>query len=472
MAAPRLFHRLFIANRGEVAVRIARACDDLGIEPVFAVSEADLDAPYLSGREYVCLGPARSAQSYLDPVRVVQAAVQRRCSALHPGWGFLAENPLLATLARTHGVTFVGPSAEVMALMGKKTPAKRAMAAAGLQVIPGSEGTLGGVEEAQRLAAAIGVPVLLKAEAGGGGRGMRVAHSLDGVAQAYAEAASESMAAFGDDRLYLEKLIEGGRHVEVQIMADAYGTVVHLGERDCTIQRNHQKLVEESPSPLLDDEERARTSMAAANAARSIGYVGAGTMEMLMDSDGHLRFMEMNTRLQVEHSVTEMRAGVDLVREQIRVAAGHPLSFAQEDVRLVGHAIECRINAEDPVRNFQPSPGRIRKLRLPEATADLRIDTHIAEGYEVPPFYDSLICKVIARGKDRDEAADRMIAALDSLVCDGIETTVPMHLAILRSRDFRDHLYDNRTIPGFVAAGAVEPVAVEPVAGGTEAKAQ
>ncbi|MFW5921337.1 MAG: biotin carboxylase N-terminal domain-containing protein, partial [Polyangiales bacterium] len=336
------FHRLFVANRGEVAARIGRACDALGITPVFGVSEADRDAPYTRDRETVLLGPSRASESYLDPVRLVQAAKQARCSALHPGWGFLAENPLFASLCETHGVTFVGPPAHVMHLMGNKTPAKRAMARAGLSLIPGSDGVLRDAKHAREVAEQSGFPVLLKAESGGGGRGMRIARSAGEVEQAYADAAAEARAAFGDARVYLERLVEKGRHVEIQILADRYGNVVHLGERDCTIQRNHQKLVEESPSPSLDDAERERTCTAAARAAASIGYVGAGTMEFLLDEGGTLRFMEMNTRLQVEHPVTEMRSGVDLMAEQIRVAAGHPLPFAQDDVTLKGHAIECR----------------------------------------------------------------------------------------------------------------------------------
>ncbi len=444
-----MFRRLFIANRGEVAARVGRACDELGIVPVFAVSEADQHAPYVSGRETVVLGPARSAGSYLDPVRVVQAAVQTCCTALHPGWGFLAENPLLASLCQAHGVTFIGPPPHVMALMGKKTPAKRAMGAAGLTLIPGSDGVLDHVEHARTVAAEVGYPVLLKAESGGGGRGMRIARSADELAAAYADAQSEARAAFGDERLYLEKLIEGGRHIEIQVMADRYGGVVHLGERDCTIQRNHQKLIEESPSPSLDDAERARTLAAAVHGTRQIGYVGAGTIEFLLDADGVLRFMEMNTRLQVEHCVSEMRTGFDLVAEQIRVAAGSPLSVQQDDLTLAGHAIECRINAEDPNDDFRPSPGVITTWAVPTGDPDVRVDTHVSEGYEVPPYYDSLLCKVITRGDTRDAACDRMIAALEALQCEGVPTTTSMHLSILRSEMFRANHYDTRAIPGW-----------------------
>ncbi|MCA9549876.1 MAG: ATP-grasp domain-containing protein [Myxococcales bacterium] len=447
------FHRIFVANRGEVAARIARTCDRLGITPVFAVSEADRDAPYTKDREVVVLGPGRSSESYLSLTKVVQAAVQARCTALHPGWGFLAENPTLAALCETHGVTFIGPPAHVMHLMGKKTPAKQAMGQAGLRLIPGSAGVLSGADEAQAVAAEVGFPVLLKAESGGGGRGMRIARAADEVVRAFEEATAEATAAFGDPRVYLERLLERGRHVEIQLMADRYGNVVHVGERDCTVQRNHQKLIEESPAPVLDPEERARTLAAAVKATADIGYVGAGTMEFLLDGEGKLRFMEMNTRLQVEHCVSEMRSGLDLVEHQIRVAAGHRLGLTQADVPLEGHAIECRINAEDPSAGFKPSPGQITKWRVPEGEG-VRVDTHVAEGYRVPPHYDSLICKVIAHGPDRNTACDRMIRALEGLVCEGVPTTVPMHLAILRSQDFRDNRYDTGHIPGWPAQEA------------------
>ncbi|HRI07779.1 MAG TPA: biotin carboxylase N-terminal domain-containing protein [Nannocystaceae bacterium] len=446
---PPLFHRVFIANRGEVAVRIARGCDALGITPVFAVSAADRGAAYTTGRETVCIGPARSAQSYLDAKALVQAAVQSRCTAVHPGWGFLSENPVFAALCEAHGLTFIGPPAPVMHLMGKKTPAKAAMRRAGLSLIPGSDGILADRDEAQAVADRVGYPVLLKAESGGGGRGMRIARAPSEVAQAYDDAQAEARAAFGDARLYLERLIEGGRHVEIQILADRHGNVVHLGERDCTVQRNHQKLIEESPSPVLPESERARTLAAAVRAAASIGYVGAGTMEFLLDDGGTLRFMEMNTRLQVEHCVSEMRSGRDLVLEQILVAAGHPLRFTQDEISLRGHAIECRINAEDPSAGFRPVPGTIARWQAPEGDPDVRVDTHVTSGYVIPPNYDSLLCKVIARGDTRDAACDRMIGALEALRCEGVPTTAPMHLAILRSRAFREHRYDTRKIPGW-----------------------
>ncbi|MFW2386735.1 MAG: acetyl-CoA carboxylase biotin carboxylase subunit [Polyangiales bacterium] len=443
------FRRLFIANRGEVAARIARTCDQLGITPVFGVSEADREAPYLRDRESVLLGPARSSESYLARERIVQAAVQSRCSVLHPGWGFLAEDPLFASLCEAHGVTFIGPPASVMQKLGRKTPAKAAMASAGLKLIPGSDGVLRNIDQASDVARATGFPVLLKAESGGGGRGMRIVRDATGVKEAYESAQAESLACFADDRLYLEKLIEGGRHIEIQLLADKYGQVVHLGERDCSVQRKHQKLIEESPALVLSDAEREQTLAAAVRATRSIGYVGAGTMEFLLDGGGELRFMEMNARLQVEHPVTEMRTGIDLVEAQIRVAAGEPLWFTQDDVEFRGHAIECRINAEDPSNGFAPSPGVLESWSVPAAGDDVRVDTHVESGYEVPPHYDSLICKVIAWGKDRDAACDRLAEALGGLRCQGIATTTPMHLAVLGSKEFRENRYDTRAVPGW-----------------------
>jgi acetyl-CoA carboxylase biotin carboxylase subunit len=447
---PATFRRLFIANRGEVSARIARACDALGITPVFGVSEADQGTAVVRDRETVLLGPGRAALSYLDPMRVVQAAKQARCSALHPGWGFLSENPLLAALCEQHGITFVGPPAQAMALMGRKSPAKDVARRAGLTLIPGSNGALADAKQALEVANATGYPVLFKAESGGGGRGMRIARKADEVEQAFNDATSEATAAFGDSRVFMEKLLEGGRHVEIQVMADRYGNVIHIGERDCTVQRNHQKLIEESPSPLLDPSERARTFEAAVRAAASIGYVGAGTMEFLMDEGGTLRFMEMNTRLQVEHPVSEMQSGLDLMQEMIRVCAGHKLSVTQDQVKLQGHSIECRINAEDPSDNFRPSPGTITRFTLPDLEGgNVRVDTHIESGYVVPPFYDSLICKVIVHAETRDLAIERMLRALSGMVVEGVKTTIPMHQQILKSEAFRTSQYTTRAIPGW-----------------------
>ena len=449
-----MFHRLLIANRGDVAVRVARACDALGVVPVFAVSEADRDAPYVRGREHVVLGPGRAAQSYLDVERVVQAAVQTRCSALHPGWGFLSENPLLATLCAQHGVTFVGPPPHVTAMMGSKTKAKAAMHAAGLATIPGSVGVLQSPAQARAVADTIGYPVLFKAENGGGGRGMRIARAGSEVETAYAEAQAEARAAFGGDKVYVEKLIEGGRHVEIQVFADRYGRAVHLGERDCTVQRNHQKLIEESPSPAITADQRAAACEAAARACARIGYVGAGTMEMLLDrsperssGEGTLRFMEMNCRLQVEHTVSEMRTGKDLVIAQLQVAAGQPLPWPQPELSST-HVIECRINAEDPNANFAPAPGTITAWQPPTGDG-IRVDTHVEAGYVVPPFYDSLLAKVIVSAPDREAAIAKMLAALAAFRVEGVPTTIAMHRQILASEPFREGSYDTRSIPGW-----------------------
>jgi acetyl-CoA carboxylase biotin carboxylase subunit len=443
-----MFHRLLIANRGDVAVRVARACDALKIAPVFAVSEADRDAPYTRDRETIVLGPGRAAQSYLDVERVVQAAVQTRCSALHPGWGFLSENPLLATLCEQHGVTFVGPPAHVTAMMGSKTRAKAAMRAAGLQTIPGSLGVLADAADARKVADEIGFPVLFKAENGGGGRGMRIARSAAEVDTAYAEAQAEARAAFGGDRVFVEKLIEGGRHVEIQVFADRYGHAVHLGERDCTVQRSHQKLVEESPSPAVSADLRASTCTAAARAAASIGYVGAGTLELLLDPTGVLRFMEMNCRLQVEHTVSEERTGKDLVIAQLQVAAGARLPWTQADISFSGHVIECRINAEDPANHFQPAPGTITAWQPPSGDG-IRVDTHVVGGYGVPPFYDSLLAKLIVKAPDRPAAIAKMLGALGAFRVEGVPTTIAMHRQILASDAFARGDYDTRRIPGW-----------------------
>jgi acetyl-CoA carboxylase biotin carboxylase subunit len=448
-AAVNRFRRLFIANRGEVAARIARTCDQLGIVPVFGVSEADREAPYVRDRESVVLGPSRSSESYLARERIVQAAVQTQCSALHPGWGFLAEDPVFASLCEAHGVAFIGPPPAVMHKLGRKTPAKAVMASAGLKVIPGSDGVLRDLDEANEVAGATGFPVLLKAESGGGGRGMRIVRGAAEMKDAYDSAQAESLACFADGRLYLEKLIEGGRHIEIQLLADKYGHVVHLGERDCSVQRKHQKLIEESPALVLSDVEREQTLEAAVRATRAIGYVGAGTMEFLLDGAGELRFMEMNARLQVEHPVSEMRTGIDLVEAQIRVAGGEPLWFSQQGVDLRGHAIECRVNAEDPSKGFSPSPGVIAQWEVTAGDDRVRVDTHVESGYEVSPHYDSLICKVIAWGEDREAARERLSDALRSIRCDGISTTIPMHLAVLDSSEFRENRYDTRAVPGW-----------------------
>jgi acetyl-CoA carboxylase biotin carboxylase subunit len=447
-----MFQRLFIANRGEVAVRIARACRALGIAPVGAASEPDLAASWVRELdEVLCLGPAAAAQSYLDPARVVQAALQLRASALHPGFGFLAENARFAALCRQHGIAFVGPSAGLMALMGVKSPAKEAMRRAGLAVLPGSEGPLADADAAVACARTTGFPVILKADHGGGGRGMRLCRAEDEVRAAFQAAAAEARAAFGSGAIYLERYLERGRHVELQVLCDRFGNGVHLGERECSIQRKHQKLIEESPSPALGDAERRALGERAIAAALALGYVNAGTIEFLRAESGEIYFMEMNTRLQVEHPVTELVTGLDIAVEQIRIAANLPLSVRQADVRFRGHAIECRVNAEDPADGFRPSPGRLSAYLPagPSGPGSVRIDTHLKAGDEVTPYYDSLLAKVIAHAPTRAEAIATLQGALAGARIEGVKTTIPLHLAVLKSAAFQSGRYDTGSLPGF-----------------------
>ena len=450
-----MFRRILIANRGEVAVRIARTAREMSIAPVGIASRADLGARWLSAMdEVVCVGGPSPRESYLQQERIVQAAVQTGCGALHPGWGFLAENPRFAALCEQHGVAFVGPSARVMRQMGLKLPAKAAMRAAGLPVIPGSDGLLASADDALARAAEIGYPVIVKADAGGGGRGMRRCADARELAEGFAAASAEAQAAFGNGGLYLEKYLAGGRHVEVQVLGDRYGKAVHLFERECSIQRNHQKLIEESPSPALSPEERAELGLAAARAAGAIGYAGAGTIEFLRDGGGKLHFMEMNTRLQVEHPVTEAITGIDVVKEQLRVAANERLALEQARIVARGHAIECRINAEDPSQGFRPSPGKIGRFDIPreQGPGTIRVDTHLAAGDEVSPYYDSLVAKVIAHAATREKAIETMLRALAGARIEGIATTIPLHLEVLVSEEFRTGRYDTSRIPGWKSA--------------------
>jgi acetyl-CoA carboxylase, biotin carboxylase subunit len=442
-----MFRRILIANRGEVVARVMRTCKRLGIEVAVVYSEADRDAPYVAEADAaVCIGPAPAGKSYLDRLAVIDAARRVGAAAIHPGWGFLSEDPLFSDLVRQHGLTFIGPPARATRIMGRKIAAKQAARAAGLDVIPGSPGVLSGPDEARAVAEQTGYPVILKANAGGGGRGMRVVREAGELAEAYAMASAEALAAFGESGLFLERYLEGGRHIEFQVLADAWGAAIHLGERECSIQRKHQKLLEESPSPALDDERRDRVGRRCAALAASIGYAGAGTVEMLLGSDGALRFMEMNCRLQVEHTVTELRAGLDLVEEQLRIACNERLGRTQEQVRLAGHAIEVRLNAEDPADGFRPAPGKIERWTAP---GGVRTDTHVVSGYVVPPHYDSLVAKVISHDADRGLCIDRLARALDEVVIEGVPTTRTMFQAILRSDAFRAAAYDTRSIPGW-----------------------
>ncbi|MDA0291608.1 MAG: acetyl-CoA carboxylase biotin carboxylase subunit [Cyanobacteria bacterium] len=429
--------KLLIANRGEIALRIIRTCREMGINTVAVYSTVDRTALHVQmADEAVCVGDPPSSRSYLNIPNIIAAATSRGADAIHPGYGFLAENDRFAEICNAHGLTFVGPSPESIREMGDKSTAKATMQRVGVPTIPGSEGLLENPEEAAELAESMGYPVMIKATAGGGGRGMRFVRSSEELESLYRAAQGEAEAAFGNPGLYMEKFIDRPRHVEVQILADRFGEVVHLGERDCSIQRRHQKLLEEAPGPGLDPIIRARMGDAAVSAARSIGYEGAGTVEFLLDATGQFYFMEMNTRIQVEHPVTEVVTGIDLIAEQLRIASGEPLRFRQEDIQLRGHAIECRINAEDPRHNFRPAPGTITGW-LPPGGPGVRFDSHVYTGYEIPPFYDSLIGKLIVWGEDRPAALRRMRRALSECAVIGVPTTIEFHLALLDRPEFQ-----------------------------------
>jgi acetyl-CoA carboxylase biotin carboxylase subunit len=432
-----MFKRVLIANRGEIAVRVIRACRELGIETVAVYSEADRDALHVQlADEAYCIGPTPSKQSYLHIPSIMSVATLTGVDAIHPGYGFLAENSDFAEVCEACGITFIGPPPAAIETMGDKATAKAAMRKAGVPTVPGSDGLIEDVDEALRIADEIGYPVIIKATAGGGGKGIRVVRDPDTLRQAIITAQSEAETAFGNAGVYLEKYIERMRHVEIQVLADRHGNVIHLGERDCSVQRRLQKLVEESPCPVLSEETREAMGAAAVAAARAVNYVGAGTVEFIYADDGRFYFMEMNTRIQVEHPVTEWVTGVDLVREQILAAAGEPLSIRQEDVELRGHAIECRINAEDPDRNFMPSPGRITEY-LPPGGIGVRVDSAAYTGYLVPPYYDSMIAKLIVWAPTRELAIDRMIRALSEFRVEGVKTTIPFHLKLMHHERFR-----------------------------------
>ncbi len=434
---------MLIANRGEIALRVIRACRELGIETVAVHSTADTESmPVRMADRSVCIGPPPSKDSYLNTRSILSAVEVSGADSLHPGYGFLAENAEFADMCREHGVAFVGPTGEMIRGMGDKATAKATMRAAGVPVIPGSEGLLEDVEEAARQAEKVGYPVILKATAGGGGRGMRIAQGPDDLKKAFDTARSEAQAGFGNPGLYLEKFLVKPRHVEVQVLGDQHGNVIHLGERDCSIQRRHQKLLEESPSPAVDEELRDRMGRAAVAAAQSVHYQSAGTIEFLLDGR-EFYFMEMNTRIQVEHPVTELVTGVDLIKEMIRSAAGEKLSIRQEQIRLKGHSIECRINAEDPARNFMPFAGPVRALNLPGGPG-VRVDSHIYQGYEVPTHYDSLLSKLIVHAANREAAIQRMLRALDEYVIDDLRTTIPFHRQLLQDETFRSGDFDIR----------------------------
>jgi len=431
-----VFERVLIANRGEIALRVLRACRKLGIKTVAVYSQADKDSMHVHlADDAVCIGPPPSRESYLNIPRIVAAAEITGAEAIHPGYGFLAENAHFAEICHDCRLTFIGPSAAAIRKMGDKSAARKTMAAADVPVVPGSEGTLQDPQEAVALAETIGFPVMIKASAGGGGKGMRIAQNRDDLLSAVSTARSEAQAAFGDGSVYLEKFIGRARHVEIQVLADSYGNVVHLGERDCSMQRRHQKLIEESPSPAVDETLRDRMGQAAVRAAKAANYVNAGTVEFLLADDGAFYFMEMNTRIQVEHPVTEMVTGVDLVEQQLRIAAGKSLAFRQEDIAIKGHAMECRINAENPDKGFMPCPGRIERYYIPFGTG-VRIDSHVYGGYDVPAHYDSLLAKLIVHEPSRAEAIRAMLRALDEYMIEGVATTIPFHKRLLKFGDF------------------------------------
>ena len=433
-----MVQKVLIANRGEIALRIIRSCRELGIATVAVYSTVDKNALHVQlADEAVCVGDSLSNKSYLNIPNILAAATSRGVDAIHPGYGFLAENDKFAEMCNDHGIIFIGPSPNSIRLMGDKSTAKETMDGVGVPTVPGSKGLLVSIDKAFKLADQMGYPVIIKATAGGGGRGMRLVEKAETLEKMFKAAQGEAEAAFGNDGLYMEKFIKKPRHVEVQILADKSGNVIHLGERDCSIQRRHQKLLEESPSPAINKDLREKMGNAAIAAAKSINYEGAGTVEFLVDENEKFYFMEMNTRIQVEHPVTEMVTGVDLIAEQIKIAAGQNLEFNQEQIQLNGHAIECRINAEDPTHNFRPSPGRITGW-LPPGGPGVRVDSHVYTGYEIPPFYDSLIGKLIVWGKDRNTAIKRMNRALNECAVTGIPTTINFHLNLLEKQKFKE----------------------------------
>ena len=442
-----MINKVLIANRGEIALRIIRTCHEMGLHTVAVFSTADRDSLHVRfADEAVCIGPPPSAESYLRPDRIIAAAEVTGADAIHPGYGFLAENAEFSTICADHDMKFVGPSPDTIRLMGDKSLAKDTMEKAGVPTVPGSDGELKSAKEGKQIAAEVGYPVMIKASAGGGGRGMRMVADEAAFDRAYDAARTEAETGFGNPNVYLEKVVVKPRHVEIQVLGDGKGTVIHFGERECSIQRRHQKLVEESPSPILDAELRAQMGEAAIRGAEAVDYEGAGTVEFLVDAHGDFFFMEMNTRIQVEHPVTEEVADCDLIEYQLRVAAGE--NVRKREVHLDGHAIECRINAENPFRNFSPSPGQIETFHTPGGHG-VRVDTHAYAGYVIPPHYDSMIAKLIVRGKTRKQALDKMLRALDEFIIEGIDTTIPFHQQLLKHPDFRAGEFDTRFLERF-----------------------
>jgi len=454
---PRKFKKILIANRGEIACRIIWTCKEMGIKTVAVHSDVDRDSLHVRyADEAACIGPAPSAQSYLNIPAIISTAEIFNVDAIHPGYGFLAESSKFAEICEACNIKFIGPPAKMIRLMGDKVEARRAMAAAGLPVLPGSPDPITSDDEAIRLAREIGFPVIVKASAGGGGRGMRIVRTEGELSKALETASTEAAAAFKDGSVYIERYLEAPRHIEIQVLADEHGDCIHLGERECSIQRRHQKLLEEAPSPVLSPELRNQMGDAAVAACKELGYASAGTIEFLLDQDNKFYFMEMNTRIQVEHAVTEMVTLADIVRNQIRIAEGEPLGFTQDDLMIVGHAIECRINAENP-ETFVPSPGKITAFNLPGGPG-VRVDTYVYSGYSVPPFYDSMIAKVIVHARTRDLAIARMKRALDAMVIEGIKTTIPLHLKIMDDPSFKAGDVSTNFMEHFLTQNGAKPV--------------
>ncbi len=446
-----MFNKILVANRGEIALRIIRACKELGLRTVAVYSEADANSLHVRfADEEVCIGPGPVSESYLDAKRVIAAAEVTNADAIHPGYGFLAENADFAEICESCEIAFIGPKPKVISLLGDKSMAKKTMRDAGVPTIPGSEGVVATYEDAVEVAKQVGYPIMVKASAGGGGRGMRLVHTPDELKQSFETARAEANAAFGSPDVYIEKFVPNPRHVEIQIMADNFGNVIHMGERDCTVQRRHQKLIEESPSPIISEQLRHKMGQAAVMGAKAAGYTGAGTFEFLVDPDGNFYFMEANTRIQVEHTVTEMVTSIDMVRLQIELAAGEKMPFSQSDIKFYGHSIECRINAEDTDKNFGPRPGKITTFHVPGGLG-VRVDTHAYAGYDMPPYYDSLIAKLITWGKDRGEALVRMRRALDEFIVEGVPTPINLYKNIFEDPIFIFGNYDTGYVEKFLA---------------------
>jgi acetyl-CoA carboxylase biotin carboxylase subunit len=445
-----MFKRILIANRGEIAVRIIRACMEMGIETVAVYSEGDKDSMHVyMADKAICIGPAQSNKSYLNIPAVITAATISGADAIHPGFGFLSENAKFASLCSMAGVKFIGPSPEAISLMGDKAQARETMKKAGVPIVPGSEGKIYSSQEGLKIANEIGYPVMIKASAGGGGRGMRVVYREEELESLFNICQNEARVAFNDDALYVEKYIQNPRHIEFQILADSHGNIVHLGERDCTLQRRNQKVMEEAPSIILDDDLRRRMGEAAIKAAKACNYENAGTIEFLLDKDKNFYFMEMNTRIQVEHPVTEAITGIDIVKEQIKIASGLEISFRQEDIEFKGHSIECRINAENPEANFRPSPGKVTTFHMPGGFG-VRVDSAIYQDYIIPPYYDSMIAKIIVHGRDRAEAISKMKRALSEAVIDGVDTNIDFLIKLLNEEDIQNNNYDTSYIEKWI----------------------